>query len=358
MARQKTEHPPLNQDVPTPGLPAMVEALHEADALSAIEAGYGADRDLLNQVMGQHQMASAISKLTTVSSLSKLQYIKETKLYRASKGVKSADVSAILDGTWDDFCTNVLGRSRQLVDEELLNLKAFGEAALDAMQQAGIGYRDLRQYRKLPADEKTALIEAAKEGDKDTLLDLAETLIAKHTKEKSDLQNEVSELSQNYEAQGKVLADSNIAKDKLAMQLNARDSRVAKMLPDEVAKELRSQAVVDGFAAEHAIQHQLGATFRALTEHSLDNGGEHKQFMLGLVTQIEIELLKVREEFNLHGEISSDDTPDWLKPESEEQKKIDAQHQAEWDAKMHSPEWANHPAAIAHKANQLKEVVN
>ena len=357
MARQKTETTINMEDVPTPGLPAMVEALHEADRLSAIEAGYGADRDLLNQVIGEHRMAAAISKLLTVSSLSKLQYIKDSKLYRVSKGMKSANGQQF-SGTWDDFCTLAIGKSRQLVDEGFLNLRAFGEDALDTMQQAGIGYRELSQYRKLPADERTALIEAAKDGDKDTLLDLAETLIAKHSKEKTDLSNQVSELTQNYEAQGKELADTSIAKGKLAVQLNARHSRVAKMLPDEVAKELRSQAVGDGFAAEHAIQHQLGATFKALIEHSLDNGGDHKQFMLGLVTQIEIELLKVREEFNLHGAPTTDDTPYWLKPESEEQKKIDAQHQAEWDAKMHSPEWANHPAAIAHKANQLKEVVN
>lgn len=358
MARQKTEHPPLNQDVPTPGLPAMVEALHEADALSAIEANYGAERDFFNRIIGQREMALAFAKFADVVSLSKLQYIKETKTYRSSKGIKLPTSGVILDGTWESFCINVVEKSTSAVDEDLLNLKAFGENALETMQQAGIGYRELRQYRKLPADEKTALIEAAKEGDKDTLLDLAETLIAKHSKEKADLLSENTELKQNTEATLRVLADKNNLNDKLSAALHTREQRVAKMLPDEVAKELRSQAVADGFAAEHAIQHQLGATFKALIEHSLDNGGEHKQFMLGLLVQIEFELLKVREEFNLHGAPTTDDTPDWLKPESEEQKKIDAQHQAEWDAKMHSPEWANHPASIAHKANQLKEVVN
>lgn len=327
------------------------------DEMSAIEAGYSADRDLLNQVLGQHQMASSISKFTTVVSLSKLLYIKENKLYRASKGMKIHDGRELL-GTWANFIDSI-GMSVGKVDEDLSNLKLFGEDALESMQQIGIGYRELRQYSKLPADERTALIEAAKEGTKDTLLDLAETLIAKHTKEKIDLSNQVSELTQNYEAQGKVLAEKNTVNDKLAMQLNAREQRVAQQTADEIAKALRTQAVTDGFEAEHAIQHKLGATFKALTEHSLDNGGEHQKFMLGLVVQIEMELLKIREDFVLNGvDISTDDTPHWLKPETEEQKKIYAMQQAEWDLKMQSPEWENHPAAIAHKANKLKETVN
>jgi hypothetical protein len=56
------------------------------------------------------------------------------------------------------------------------------------MQSMGIGYRDLAQYRKLPADERSALIEAAKSGDKDQLLDLAESIMVKHAKEKAELE--------------------------------------------------------------------------------------------------------------------------------------------------------------------------
>lgn len=321
------------------------------DEMTVIEAGYSADRDLVNRMLGQYEALDSVSKLVTVTSLSKLAYIKENKLYRAIKGRKTGDGHQF-SGTWEEFCS-LIGKSREQVDEDIRNITAFGEIALETMQNAGMGIRELRQYRKLPADEKTALIEAAKDGNKDTLLDLAETLIAKHSKEKTDLLAENNELKLNYEAQGKVLEDKSIANDKLATALNARDSRVTQMSPDEIAKELRSQAVIDGFAAEHAIQYQLGATFKALIEHSLDNGGDHKQFMLGLVTQIELELIKVRQEFNLQGEISTDDTPDWMKPGA-----MDAADKlsAEWADKLNSPEWADHPAAKA--ASKNKESVN
>lgn len=79
------------------------------------------------------------------------------------------------------------------------------------MSRMGIGYRDLAQYRKLPADERSALIEAAKSGDKDQLLDLAESIMVKHAKEKADLEATAASLSEdvssfkkrekNYEAE-------------------------------------------------------------------------------------------------------------------------------------------------------------
>ena len=50
------------------------------------------------------------------------------------------------------------------------------------MSRMGIGYREMRQYRKLPEDQKLALVEAAKAGDKESFVDLAEEIIARHAK--------------------------------------------------------------------------------------------------------------------------------------------------------------------------------
>ncbi|BBE51802.1 hypothetical protein OYT1_ch2286 [Ferriphaselus amnicola] len=151
-------------------------------------------RDLVNQLLGQIQMANSFARFADVVSLQKLKHIKETKAYKAVSGMGavSADGEKIADvGTWEGFCS-ALGMSKSKVDEDLLNLSAFGEDALKKMASMGIGYRDLRQYRRLPDDDRAALTEAAKTGDKDTLLDLAETLIEKHSKEKAALKNEIA----------------------------------------------------------------------------------------------------------------------------------------------------------------------
>lgn len=164
------------------------------------------DRDLVNQLLGQIQMANAFAKFADVVSLQKLKYIKDNKIYRSVAGLsmvsgvtgeKIADV-----GNWAGFC-KALGLSVSKVDEDLLNLNTFGEEALKQLSSVGAGVRELRQYRKLPDDQKAALIEAAKSGDKDQLLDLAETLIEKHVQEKAALNEKVANLEADLTQAGK-----------------------------------------------------------------------------------------------------------------------------------------------------------
>lgn len=343
MARQKTQYPALNQDVPTPGLPSLYEQVRDQDAALA----------LINENANAVAKQLGYEGAMTVGALED-----EIRFYQRRTAEVCLELGKRLlilkeltpQGEFIQRC-ELLGFHKRMAQRFMHAAFKFSKSDNLSLLTERLGSQS-KLLELITMDDDDIQQLANGETVRGLSLDDIDTMTT------SQLKAKLREAEANYEAQGKELADTSIAKGKLAVQLNARDSRVAKMLPDEVAKELRSKAVGDGFAAEHAIQHQLGATFKALIEHSLDNGGDHKQFMLGLVTQIEIELLKVREEFNLHGAPTTDDTPDWLKPESEEQKKIDAQHQAEWDAKMHSPEWANHPAAIAHKANQLKEVVN
>ncbi|MBX7037479.1 hypothetical protein EX225_22665, partial [Providencia rettgeri] len=115
------------------------------------EADEAESRDLVNQLLGQVQMARSFAKFADVVSLTKLQHIKESKIYRALAGKKGFDLDGneIADvGTWDGFC-QALGLSRSKVDEDLTNLTAFGEDALKQLSAVGAGYRELRQYRKL-----------------------------------------------------------------------------------------------------------------------------------------------------------------------------------------------------------------
>ena len=70
-----------------------------------------------------------------------------------------------------------------------------GEDALKMMSSMGIGYRQLRQFRKLPADQRTALIEVAKTGDKDDLLELAEDLLDKERAAQAELAAQNADLT-------------------------------------------------------------------------------------------------------------------------------------------------------------------
>lgn len=187
------------------------------NTMTTIQSEYNEERDLVNQLLGQAQMADAFGKFSQTVWASKLNFVKENKLYRNLAGKKTPN-GLELKGTWEEFCS-LLGVSDEKANQDLANLKSFGEEALESMSKMGIGYRELRQYRKLPEDQKTALIEVAKSGDKESLVELAEEFIAKNNKEKEQLKKENSNLQADYKALSKRNADVAKEKEELAIKL-------------------------------------------------------------------------------------------------------------------------------------------
>ncbi|POF97675.1 hypothetical protein [Pseudomonas putida] len=303
---------------------AMSEINHEAfqedtgamSALGAIAQGMQEERDLVNQLLGQAQMADAFAKFSVTVTTSKLAYVKENKLYRSLKGMKSGHGDQFLGGTWDEFC-GLLGRSREQVDRDIANLRSFGEEALESMSRMGIGYREMRQYRKLPEDQKTALIEAAKSGDKDSFVDLAEELIAKHVKEKDTLTKKLDEVSANYDAQSRVLANTSERLQSAHVELEKARRVVANRTPDELAGELRQEVMTQATSVEASIACNLRPAILALAEHAIATGTDHRGVIAGVLAQVERVVSNIRNECGVQGEPDSDPTPDWLRADAE-----------------------------------------
>ena len=70
----------------------------EASALTMlgdIAQGMHEERDLVNQLLGQAQMADALSQFSRTVRLTKLAYVRENKLYRALAGKKMPNGSAL-----------------------------------------------------------------------------------------------------------------------------------------------------------------------------------------------------------------------------------------------------------------------
>lgn len=274
--------------------PQATAAMDESvDTLAALQAGYAQERDLVNQLLGQAQMADAISKLTATVAVSKMAYVKENKLYRQLVGVKNRDGRG-LTGTWEEFC-ELLGTSAPKVNEDIVNLQSFGEAALESMSRMGIGYRELRQYRRLGGDQQQALIAAAKAGDKGEFLDLAEELIARHAKEKETLAAEVSSLKADATATTELLEKKNARIDKLERE----KSRIEKLPPDEALLQLQKEATAIMADALGCLRGGLRAALAALRAGDGRETRENDVFMAGLVGQVAAECAALREEFDL-----------------------------------------------------------
>ncbi|MBD9395750.1 hypothetical protein [Acidovorax sp. ACV01] len=204
---------------------ALTMASVAADQMALVQASYSHGRDLVNQLLGQAQAFQAAGNLLQTFGVSKLAIVKENKLYQQLSGMKTPN-GLELKGTWTEFC-QLLGMSDEKANQDIANLNAFGEEALEQMQRIGIGYRELRQYRKLPEDQRAALIEVAKKGDKESFVELAEEIISKHAKEKETLAAQVEEAAASLEAKDKVLK----AKSQRLNELEEEKSRKTKFVP-------------------------------------------------------------------------------------------------------------------------------
>lgn len=220
--------------------------------LAAVQADYSDERDLVNQLLGQAQMADAFAKFSVTVTSSKLAFVKENKLYRALAGKQSGN-GYQCQGTWEEFC-GLLNMSREKADQDIANLRTFGEEALESMSRMGIGYREMRQYRRLPEDQQAALIEVAKTGDKDAFIELAEEVITKHAKEKAELTKKLDEGQQDYDALSKVEADTRqkLRDTKLELERNQLrtipwDERIAPLKEEITAR----QCLIDESLARH-----------------------------------------------------------------------------------------------------------
>lgn len=279
--------------------------------LANVQDQFSDERDLLNQLLGQAQMADAFAKFSVTVTTSKLAFVKENKLYRQLKGKKSGN-GYQLEGNWDEFCS-LLGLSREKADLDISNLRAFGEEALESMSRMGIGYRELRQFRRLPEDQRSALIEVARDGDKTALLELAEEMIAKHAKEKEDLKTDLDISRQTVAEKKDIINALEDEKEDLRTRLTRRS---AKETPDEEGKAIEVE--VGGFkngVVSALVELQSG--FNALDEHHERTGINHSHYMLGILNDLQLQLDDLRQQFNLPEYQPIDTVPDWVKESQE-----------------------------------------
>ncbi|EAP1704756.1 hypothetical protein D6O16_07090 [Salmonella enterica] len=266
------------------------------------------ERDLLNQLLGQAQMADAFAKFSVTVTTSKLAFVKENKLYQQLKGKQTGN-GYQFSGTWDEFC-GLLRISREKADLDISNLRTFGEEALESMSRMGIGYRELRQFRKLPEDSRTALIEVATRGDKESLLDLAEELISRQNDEKEQLAKQLADAEADLEASRKRAADLKSSRDELEDRLH--EERFKPITDNELAERTRLEATSISSKIARELMGALQGAFAELEKDTADRGVDHSSFMAGLVCEIRSELDDIVTRFDIPDMVTEHTPPAWL----------------------------------------------
>lgn len=127
-----------------------------------------------------------------------------------------------------------------------------------------------------------------------------------------ELKAALREARETNAAQQRVLADKNEKIDTLSTKLEKK-SRIQPPKPDEEVKKLRAEVTALAVEAESAIAVRLSSAFETLCAYCAENMIDTpRDFMAGLVCQLESTARGLRSTFDLPDEPTGNAAPSWL----------------------------------------------
>lgn len=127
-----------------------------------------------------------------------------------------------------------------------------------------------------------------------------------------ELKAALREARETNAAQQRVLADKNEKIDSLSTKLEKK-SRIQPPKPDEEVKKLRAEVTALAVEAESAIAVRLSSAFETLCAYCAENMIDTpRDFMAGLVCQLESTARSLRSTFDLPDEPTGSAAPSWL----------------------------------------------
>ncbi|EBT6969490.1 DUF3102 domain-containing protein [Salmonella enterica] len=198
---------------------------------------------------------------------------------------------------------------------------SLSKRTAQVMMQASVKYLSPKLEPKAQALAllgKTKLFELMTEDDED-LVELADGgTIAGMSLDDIDrmtsreLKAALREARETNAAQQRVLADKNEKIDTLSTKLEKK-SRIQPPKPDEEVKKLRAEVTALAVEAESAIAVQLSSAFETLCAYCAENMIDTpRDFMAGLVCQLESTARSLRSTFDLPDEPTGNTAPSWL----------------------------------------------
>ncbi|EGY5224994.1 DUF3102 domain-containing protein [Salmonella enterica] len=198
---------------------------------------------------------------------------------------------------------------------------SLSKRTAQVMMQASLKYLSPKLEPKAQALAllgKTKLFELMTEDDED-LVELADGgTIAGMSLDDIDrmtsreLKAALREARETNAAQQRVLADKNEKIDSLSTKLEKK-SRIQPPKPDEEVKKLRAEVTALAVEAESAIAVRLSSAFETLCAYCAENMIDTpRDFMAGLVCQLESTARSLRSTFDLPDEQTGNAAPSWL----------------------------------------------
>ena len=274
-----------------------------------------ADALKLAQLQGSWKMASAFQRISagaTVSSMASL--LEGNRFKKLPIEVDGGAFRAATDK--NEFCRLVFNKTRSQCSELISDFKACNNdiELYDAYVSLGLHRDQRRLFRKLPeAEREEAINSAVEKGDKDEVLDLIESMAARHaeekeahTREKEALEQQLQRAQSEREADKRLLADKDqkineqarelrrdFSPDEEKQHLQALDSEQKLKLKDKefacIAAINELSQVVDEVLERDSLpvhlEEAMYASLRGVFQHALvvaRHQGIHADQVLGL----------------------------------------------------------------------------
>ncbi|MDD7570203.1 MAG: hypothetical protein PUJ68_09980 [[Actinobacillus] rossii] len=281
----------------------------EQNAVALAAKALTQDKAQAYELVGMIKAFGFAKKLVTVTEIKILQEIKEAKKYKDLELV-TPNGETVTVTTFTQFC-ECLGMSYEKVNQDLQNLNVLGEDFLETSQRLGLGYREMRKLRQLPEEARAEIIDAdySDATDKEELIEKIEDLTAKHVREKDALTKQLETAKGNYEAQSKVMANKDRKINELSEELAKKKHNIETRTPDKKGGDLRKETSQIAYGAEAILRGQVRTAFDALLAHSEESGIDHTQFMSGVIAEIELILIELKDTYGLNDAPSA--SVDW-----------------------------------------------
>lgn len=245
MSRGRNKLPPAEKIGPKLGRLTEQAAADEAVVQGATEQLLEQSETLVR--VGRIQTYDLYQKLSRVGAAKEFERVRESKSY---KGLPYLDADGKVRhvGHLDEFCEIFLGRSYQRIAEDLQNLTLLGDELYEQALMLGLTTRDFRDIRRLPPSDQALVKEAINAQSRDAVIEIMESLIAKHAGEKEQLQKQVKNLEADLEAQRQVSSKRNEKIDQLEAQLERRAKLPAEELFEDLLADLNREVLNAGGA--------------------------------------------------------------------------------------------------------------
>jgi len=263
----------------------------------------------LGEAIGTVKAFGFVATVANHSAVTQFEKVKKSKAWQYLADPNSATRRNF--ESLDEYCQAAFGKSYRRMMDLSSNLRLLGQEVYDQAEQLGLGQRDYNAIKALPAQDQEVVRRAIEEAQsRDEVIDLLQEMAGRHVREKEAADKRIADLeadnSAGEERRGELLSEIETIRD--------QQRRIKRATPDVVLADLHKEATAIALDALGAIRGNLRQASVTLIGHHDEHGGDSLVFLGGLVSQIEAELVRLRDEFGLpsvdageHGWIDGED---------------------------------------------------